>query len=41
MEAYKRGSHWGQYLWGSGYWVASSGVTDEVWNEYQSHRKPG
>jgi putative transposase len=26
-----RKRYWGQHLWGRGYWVASSGKTDEVW----------
>ena len=31
----------GQYLWGRGYWVASSGnVTDEVWVEYIKNQMP-
>jgi putative transposase len=34
-----RKRHWGQHLWGRGYWVASSGnVTDEVWNGV--HQEP-
>jgi len=32
--------YWGQHLWGSGYWVCSSGnVMDEVWKEYIKNQK--